>query len=251
VLVPDSGRGELGLVVALEHFLEEVLETAVVLLEDSVLGAKVERPLLLKRVLHAALGKTEDRLVGVVHAHGDSSRREIENGEVHLLSAIFGSEGHLELAGSGNDDVGRSVLVSESVTSDDDRLGPSWDEARNVLAENRLAEHGASEDIADSSVRALPHLLQVELFDAKLIRSDGGALDSNLVLLDGCGAIQSNLVVGLISVLHTKVIILNLEVQVGKNQLILDPLPNNPGHLITIHFHHRVIHLDLGHLAIE
>ena len=42
--------------------LEDVLEPAVVLLQDGVLGAEVQRPVLGQRVLEAAVGKALNRL---------------------------------------------------------------------------------------------------------------------------------------------------------------------------------------------
>jgi len=39
-------------------------------------------------------------------------------------------------------------------------------------------------------VGGLPHLLQLELLDTGLIGGDGGALDADLVLLDGLGGID-------------------------------------------------------------
>lgn len=46
----------------LEDLLEDVLEAAVVSLQDGVLGAEVERPALVEGVLHAALSKPLDGL---------------------------------------------------------------------------------------------------------------------------------------------------------------------------------------------
>lgn len=45
-----------------KHVLEDVLEAAVVGLEDGVLGAHVQRPPLLEGVLEAAVGKATDGL---------------------------------------------------------------------------------------------------------------------------------------------------------------------------------------------
>jgi hypothetical protein len=52
---------------------------------------------------------------------------------------------------------------------------PARHEPRHVLADNRLAEDHAAEDIADRAVGRLPHLLELELFDALLVGCDGGA----------------------------------------------------------------------------
>ena len=48
-----------------------------------------------------------------------------------------------------------------------------------------------------SSVWAPPHFLQVELLHAFLIGGDGRALDTDMVLQDGIGCVDGNLVVGL------------------------------------------------------
>ncbi len=46
----------------LVNFLENVLEAAIVLLQDGVLGAEIQRPLLLQREPEAAVRKVLDRL---------------------------------------------------------------------------------------------------------------------------------------------------------------------------------------------
>ena len=46
-------------------------------------------------------------------------------------------------------------------------------------------------------------LLQLELLHTGLIGGDGGALDTDTVLLDGLGGINGNLVIGLVTVLET------------------------------------------------
>uniref|UniRef100_A0A182IRC3 Uncharacterized protein n=1 Tax=Anopheles atroparvus TaxID=41427 RepID=A0A182IRC3_ANOAO len=72
VLVPDAGRIELLLVVLFVDLLEEVLEATVVLLQDRVLGAEVERELSIQCDLERRVGKVPDRVVQVVHAHRDA-----------------------------------------------------------------------------------------------------------------------------------------------------------------------------------
>jgi hypothetical protein len=48
-----------------------------------------------------------------------------------------------------------------------------------------------------SSIRTLPHLLQLELFDSSLIRGDSRALDTDLVLQDGVGSVYGDLIIRL------------------------------------------------------
>jgi hypothetical protein len=47
--------------------------------------------------------------------------------------------------------------------------------------------------MTDGTVRAPPHLLQLEFF----VRGDSSAFDTDVVLLDGLGRVDGDLVVGL------------------------------------------------------
>ena len=56
-----------------------------------------------------------------------------------------------------------SYLVTVRMTANDDGLRPSWYEPGDLLTDDWLPEHGASEDVPDGTVRTQPHLLQLEL----------------------------------------------------------------------------------------
>lgn len=62
-------------------------------------------------------------------------------------------------------------------------------------------------------------LLQLELLNTGLIGGDGGTLDTNTVLLDGLGGLNSDLVIGLVTVLNTEIVVLKVDIKVGQNQL--------------------------------
>jgi hypothetical protein len=51
--------------------------------------------------------------------------------------------------------------------------------------------------MTNGTVRAPPHLLQLEFFYSSLVRGDSSALDADVVLLDGLGRVDGDLVVGL------------------------------------------------------
>jgi hypothetical protein len=88
------------------------------------------------------------------------------------------------------------------MTTDNDWLGPAWNEARNIRANNWLSEDSTVQNITNSSIWRLPHLFKLELNNTFLIRSNGSTLDANLVLLDCVGRLNGDLVIGGISVLN-------------------------------------------------
>lgn len=98
----------------------------------------------------------------------------------------------------------------------------------------------------DGDGRGKLTLLQLELLDTSLIGGDGGTLDTDLVLLDGLGGVNGDLVVGLVTVLETEIIVLQVDIEVGIDELVLDGLPDDTGHLIAIELNDGVLDLDLG-----
>src|SRR5688500_14203867 len=89
-----------------------------------------------------------------------------------------------QLALAGDKEIGRLVLVAEGMAADHERVGPAGDDPRHILDDDRLTEYDAAEDVADGAVRRLPHLLEDELLDPLLVRSDGRAFDADATLHD-------------------------------------------------------------------
>jgi hypothetical protein len=192
------------------------------------------------------VGESHDGLVGVVHGEHDTGSLEVVDLKIGDLGAVIGLEDHLELASSLGEEVSSSVLVTEGVSADNDGFFPAGHVERDSLADDGLSEDGSSADVSDGSVRGLPHLLEVELLNSGLIGGDGGALDSNLAGLDSFGGVDSDLIVGGISVLHAEIEVLDVEVQMGVDELVLDHLPDNAGHLVAVQLGNRVLNLDLS-----
>ena len=69
-----------------------------------------------------------------------------------------------------------------SVSSNDDRGGPAGNKCGDVSADDGLSEHSAVKDISNGAIGRLPHFLELKFLNSVLIRSDSGALDSNLML---------------------------------------------------------------------
>lgn len=89
------------------------------------------------------MGKATDRLIGVVLGLGNTTTLEVVDLD-GLGLAIGGGVDKLELAGTGDDTVGGTVLVTESVTTDDDGLVPAGDETGDGGDDNGLTEDGTA-----------------------------------------------------------------------------------------------------------
>ncbi len=62
----------------------------------------------------------------------------------------------------------------------------------------------------------------VHTLNTGFIRGDGSALNANVVLLDGLGGFNGNLIICLITVFHAKVEVLNVDIQVREDELVKD-----------------------------
>ena len=63
-----------------------------------------------------------------------------------------------------------------------------------------------------------------------------------------CAGLDRDPVVGLVAVLHAEVVVFEIDVEKRQDQLVLDHRPDDAGHLVAVHLHDRVLHLDLGHV---
>ena len=197
--------------------------------------------------MHRRTGEIADRIVQVVHAHRDTRRRELEDFFVDH-GAVFALEDQAKLARTRNAEIGRLILVAEGMTADDDRVRPARDQTGDVLDDDRLAEHHATQDVADRAVRRLPHLLEAEFLDARFVGGDRRALHRDAVLLRRLGGIDRHLVFGRIAVLDAEVVIIELDVEIRLDEAFADPFPNDARHFVAVDLHDGRLHLNLGHM---
>ena len=109
-----------------------------------------------------------------------------------------------------------------------------WNQAWNVADNDGFAEDNATENIADRSIRRLPHTLEIKFFYASLIWGNRCALHADAMLLDCVSAIDCHLIVSGVTMFDAKVVVLEIDIEVRQNQLIFDELLDNSGHLIAV-----------------
>ena len=133
------------------------------------------------------------------------------------------------------------------MATDDDGLCPARNETRHVAANDRFAENHATENIADCPVRGFPHFLELEFLNTCFIRCDRGAFDADAVFVDRVRGINRDLVIRCVTVLDREVIISQVDIEIGVDQLVADIMPDNSGHFIAIEFDDGVCDFDLRH----
>jgi hypothetical protein len=203
VFIPELTFLELCLIVLVVDLLEDVFESTIVLLQDGVLGRQVQRVVALDGKLEGAMGKLLDGLVRVIHTQQYTRAFELE--DLHCLSfacLVVWLKRDEEFARLLYNVISGPVLVAEGMSANDDGFSPAWHKSWNCLDNDGLTKDCAPKFISNRAVRGLPHLLELELSNAGLIRGNRRALYTNFAFLNCFCSIEGNLVIRLVSVLH-------------------------------------------------
>lgn len=157
-----------------------------------------------------------------MHAKCHAGALEVMHVEHLLRAAIGGGVAQRDLAGTGDAGFGRAVDVAIGMAADHDGLCPVRDKARHVGADDRFTEDRAIKDIADGPVGRAPHLLEAKFFYPCLVWGDGGAFHAHAVPAHGFGGFHGYAVIGLVTVGNAKVIIFQVDIQIGQDQPFAD-----------------------------
>lgn len=95
-------------------------------------------------------------LIMIVHSQGNTGALKVVNDHTLLSRSIGRGEDKLQATRAVDYNVSCFVLITECVTSQDDRLRPSRNQSRNVLADDGFAEHSSSEDVSDCALHTNP-----------------------------------------------------------------------------------------------
>ncbi len=165
-----------------------------------------------------------------------------------FLAGLIALEGHGADAGLGGIHIHRFVYITVGMTGDGDGLLPVLDHGLDGGDADGGAEDRAVQNGADGAIGALPHLGELGIFlHALLVGGDGGALDAHAVFFVGVGGIDGHLILRGVAVQQAQVIVFGLQVHIGRNQLVLDHLPEDAGHLVAVHLDQRRFHLNFSH----
>ena len=139
------------------------------------------------------------------------------------------------------------INITVSMTCNCNRACPSRNIRCNTLYEYRCSENSAIQNSSDSTVRRFPHLCQIIFRHSCSIRSNCSTLYCYTIFLSSFCAVKGHLVLGLFSVIKTKIVVLCIKVDIRFKKNFLNPLPEYSCHLIAVHFNERRFHLNLCH----
>ena len=150
------------------------------------------------------------------------------------LAPIRRLEADGEFAFAGDHEIRCTVLVAERVTADHDGPRPARHQPWHICDDDRLAEDGSVENVADGAVGRTPHFLEAELLYPRLVGGDGRAFDADAILLDRLGRFDGNAVLSRVATLDAKIVIAQPDVEIGQDQPFLDEPPDDAGHLVAV-----------------
>ena len=152
------------------------------------------------------------------------------------VEVVLALEVNRDVSRSVDKEISAVVHITKSVSSNNNRFGPVGYKSGNIVDDDWFSEDCSIKIVSDSSVGRFPHFLEFELLYSGFVRSDGSTLDTDFALLNGMGGIHGDFVISFISIFHSQIEVLNVEVKEGMDEFVLDELPEDSSHLITIKF---------------
>src|SRR5207342_3618354 len=98
--------------------------------------------------------------IGIIHAERNTTALEL----VYFIFdhlPVFTLKFYGKLSFTRHHKISGAILVAKSMTAYNDRAIPCCNQSRYVFYYDRFTKNSSIQDIPDSSVGALPHLLQV------------------------------------------------------------------------------------------
>ena len=143
MLIPNFFGLEFLSILFFVNFLECILKSAVVLFQDRIFSSEIKRILSLKCESEAAMGEAFNALVSVIHTHSNTTSAFVVVDFRLLNCSVISCENNLEFSRLVDDEISGLVLISESMTADNNWFFPARDKPWDVFNDNRLSENSA------------------------------------------------------------------------------------------------------------
>ena len=228
------------------NLCKNLLKASVINLGDRILASKPQTLLCIQRIIKATLCKTCDGCIQVMHSLKDTCTFIMMDQFLFLLTVLTLKQ-QIGISRSVNIHFCILIYISISVTGNGNGFLPVLYAWLDSLYYNRGTEHGSIQNGTDGTIRTFVHFFQCVLFHSGFIGSDGCTFYSNAIFLCSFCCIYSYLIICFISVFQAKIIVLCVQINKRKKKLILDHLPEDSGHLVSVHLYKRCLHLNFFH----
>ena len=143
----------------------------------------------------------------------------------------------------------RAVYIPICMSRNSNRLLPGTDIRFDTFYLDWSTKYSSVQNRTNRSIRALPHFFQVILRHAGCIWCDRSTFHCNTVFLSRISCVNGHLVIRLITVFQSQIIVLCIQINIWLQKILLDQLPEDSCHFVTIHLYERGCHLNLCHYA--
>ena len=141
------------------NFLKNVFETSVVFFKNGIFRRQIQRPFFAKCHIHTTACKAINTFIGIVHAHCNTVSLKIKHFKNLCFSTIFWCKGHRQFSFPFNHRISCTVLITKCMTTNDNWGSPVGYQTWYILHYNWLTKNSTIQDITNSPVWRLPHLL--------------------------------------------------------------------------------------------
>ena len=247
VEIGDPGLLKRFFVLRIVDFLENIFKRMVILFRNGILGCKPQILLCVQRIIETTSCKTFYGCIDIVHALNDP--RAVKGmDQFSFFCSVCACIDQLHFSGSRNFHLSPFINVSVRMSCDRNRLFPVFHTGFNTFYHDRRTEHCAVQDGTDGAVGAFPHFFQIILAHTGGIGGNRSALHRHLIFFCGICGINGHLIIRLIAVFQSKIIILGIQLNKRFQQMFFDHLPEDPGHLVSVHLYDGRGHLNFSHL---
>jgi len=203
MFVPDFFILKLLFVGFFINSFENIFKSSIILFKNCIFCSHIKWILSLKCKFETTVSKVFNTFINIIHSHTNTSFTFIFEHFGSLLITLSISKNDFECSWLIDYKICSFVLISKSVSSNNDWFFPSRNKSRNIANDDWFSKYCSIKNVSNSPIRTFPHLFKIKLFDSCFIRSNGSAFNTNFVLFDSISSINSDLIVSRISVFNT------------------------------------------------
>ena len=234
VEIGQAGFLKFILKLCIKDLLENLFKSSIVCFGNGILASEPYILLCVQCIIKAASRKALYGIIKIMHATENTCSIKMLD-QLLTLFSVFALKYKICISRLVNIKFCILIDISICMTCKCDRFHPILYTWLDSLYNDRRTEYSSIKNGTDRSVWTLVHFFQVILFHSGCVWRDRGTFYGYSVFLGCFCCINGNLIICLISVLKTKIIIFCIQFQIRCEKFILDDLPQDTCHLVSVH----------------